>query len=806
MKFSLSTALFAGLSSANGQIFATDYTAGGTDVAQHGNIDLDMTEILNDVTAAALATQRPFAALDIYTDGKNSVKSSGKRKLTDFSTEIKGKALTARTENAGAGLYDMPYNEMAYSLAEASGYADSYANTMTLKYLNTTTPLDVAVAASINFGNTQMYTMHELYDAVKDATAGSQADNDNGVHAWDEAVAFYAGGTQVKGAAHRNSMYGMIEEVAKHFGDAGSDTAISPINEHLMAKFNAGLTLLDAAPGSGLTEADEIALLNIAEEIHGLFTAANIQWFIHAHKAATTTFTVAEKAALLEIFATQIYPELNACSKDDAVTFLASTITTPADISDNWVNIMTALQTNYHCMIRVEVSSKFHQSCVLVGAYAEAGGTATQAACVDTDIHPYESTQKSVGGTMTTVSKTVVGYEPDSDVAMHSLVDKDMRRIGLLAGSGDFTNALMVYKNGWNSWKMNDDGTFTFWRNFAGFANDNKLALTCSDLSTGTTCAGKSWGPDLNTYYGSYEALDTFITGALKGEAIAAGSSGAAGDIAQGFAWNTDSTARKEMAGKTIQFGLNMYYVIREFTDAIQDCDAKDLTSNIGNVHAWDEGVMFWAGSMADGSTDGELGYMLGEKRAGNYDYTQFVHGKTASSINADLIALMDSGRSHLVAGDCHKAVPIVEELVPKLIAPIIQGAQRYAWKVGSGASNTAKSRAEGWAFAKSILPMVHACSAENAAIIAKNMDYFATTPMTDGTAAVFEAWQKTFSCLGVTCKDIGELNESSDGADAPPACKDTFEDSDLDGSASTTGVKAGAALAAAVAGVAMLM
>lgn len=57
------------------------------------------------------------------------------------------------------------------------------------------------------------------------------------------------------------------------------------------------------------------------------------------------------------------------------------------------------------------------------------------------------------------------------------------------------------------------------------------------------------------------------------------------------------------MAGKTLQFGLNLYYVIREFYDAIDDCTAESLTNNYGNVHAWDEGVMFWAGSLEkDGS------------------------------------------------------------------------------------------------------------------------------------------------------------------------------------------------------------
>ena len=251
------------------------------------------------------------------------------------------------------------------------------------------------------------------------------------------------------------------------------------------------------------------------------------------------------------------------------------------------------------------------------------------------------------------------------------------------------------------------------------------------------------------------------------------------------------------------QFGLNLYYVIREFYDAKADCVANSLTDNYDAVHAWDEGVAFWAGSLEgiDGADSGEVLHMLAEKRSGQYAYTPATHGKSASSVNADLVEQFIAGEAHLVAGDCDKIDPIIKKVISLMIVPVIQGAQRYAWKVGSGTSNTPKSRAEGWAFASSILPMVEACDPESADIIEKNMDYSANIPMADGTDAVFEAWQKTFQCLGITCKDVGEFVESKESPVDAPACKDDF--SDLDGSASRSGARVGAALAAIVGGVA---
>jgi hypothetical protein len=436
---------------------------------------------------------------------------------------------------------------------------------------------------------------------------------------------------------------------------------------------------------------------------------------------------------------------------------------------------MLALQENYHCMINVKVNDKYHQSCSLVGAYDD--GSATQAACDDADIYPYESTTKTVMGAEATVSKTMVGYEPGSNVAKHALLDKDLRRMGVLAGNEDFLNAYFVYANGWNSWKTNSgDGTFKSFRNYKAFASESKLKLFQEGL-------------DLNAYFGTYSGHDNLITAALQGTAP--------------FDADTDATARKEIAIKTTQFGLNLYYVIREFYDAKADCVANSLTDNYDAVHAWDEGVAFWAGSLEgiDGEDSGEVLYMLAAKRSGQYAYTPATHGKSASSINADLIEQFSAGEAHLVAGDCDKIDPIIEKVISLMIVPVIQGAQRYAWKVGSGTSNTPKSRAEGWAFASSILPMVEACDPESADIIEKNMDYNAKIPMADGTDAVFEAWQKTFQCLGITCKDVGEFVESKESPVDAPACKDDF--SDLDGSASRSGARVGAALAAIVGGVA---
>jgi len=55
-------------------------------------------------------------------------------------------------------------------------------------------------------------------------------------------------------------------------------------------------------------------------------------------------------------------------------------------------------------------------------------------------------------------------------------------------------------------------------------------------------------------------------------------------------------------------------------------------------------------------------------------------------------------------------------------------------------------------------LPLVHACSTTAATTISNNLKIDTTTPMTDGFAAVKKAFESTYSCLGITCAQVGGL------------------------------------------------
>jgi len=201
-------------------------------------------------------------------------------------------------------------------------------------------------------------------------------------------------------------------------------------------------------------------------------------------------------------------------------------------------------------------------------------------------------------------------------------------------------------------------------------------------------------------------------------------------------------------------------YVVHEFEDALMDCNDVALKDNDNAVHAWDEGVAFYTGSLEGplGDGAGQLLHALADKRCANFD-TCGSNG--TSSVNSKLEGLFQQGEKAMAQGKCDEGALILEQIKPLMTIPLIQGALRYAYKSADGKGG-AKEIAEGWAFAAAVLPQVDAASPAAAAFIRTNMEYGAAKAVVDGYEAVFEAFESVYAALGVTCEDIGHLQENS--------------------------------------------
>lgn len=271
------------------------------------------------------------------------------------------------------------------------------------------------------------------------------------------------------------------------------------------------------------------------------------------------------------------------------------------------------------------------------------------------------------------------------------------------------------------------------------------------------------------TYYGVYDYADQWVTAAFDGVRTQFTNGNANFGL-------YDVPGKREVIKKGTAYMNVWMYVLREFEDALDDCKIGCIECNDDPVHAWDEGVAFYTGSLegSDGSGEGKLIYGLADKRCKDYSTcgTKGEEPTGTAKVNYDLMQQFALGQQNLVLGNCDEARVNKERAAELMAVPLVQGTIRYAHKVERIPTSAEKEAAEGAVFAASVLPIVHSCSADDAEIIYKNMKVGASD--TD-FLAVKKAFERQYGCMGITCKDVGGLWDKANGKfydDASP-CKD---------------------------------
>jgi len=251
-------------------------------------------------------------------------------------------------------------------------------------------------------------------------------------------------------------------------------------------------------------------------------------------------------------------------------------------------------------------------------------------------------------------------------------------------------------------------------------------------------------------YYGDDNYGDKWVTSALTGTKYVT-------ETGREFDFSKyDSAGRVEAIKKGTVY-MNIYqYVLHEFEDAIADCSSDctpGVDCNAEEVHAWDEGVAFYTGSLKS-----YLLYTLADKRCQNYG-TCGTNGEEVdgtSSINFRLANEFAAGRDYLLQGDCEAPKKILTSINELMAVPLIQGMLRYAYKVDN-LSGGEKEAAEGSVFMAAVIPRIHACDKEAADTIFDNMSVGKNYDSVSFDA-VRNAVESQYKCLGITCADIGGL------------------------------------------------
>merc|ERR1740133_609722 len=462
----------------------------------------------------------------------------------------------------------------------------------------------------------------------------------------------------------------------------------------------------------------------------------------------------AKNAAEGSTFAATVLPMVHACNAKAAtivanhmkfgLTFdAAGENPTPIASVPDFALVKSALEDTYACL---------GITCDMVGALdgVISSQTATAAKC-------------------THASATIAGYFPNSDVTQHNALDGDQKNMetALKENPSNFAAAITAYATGGSS---TSKGKFRTLKGFSTGAQ-GKMYDGCPG------CPYRHYKMFYD-YYGDFDYADKWVSAALGGTDMTF-SSGKFGPNAFSTMHND---ARVEAAKKGSAYMHVWMYAVREFEDAIDDCtsctsDCNAHSTNSGSVHAWDEGVAFYTGSLEGtaqgGNSAGVMVYRLAEKRCGNFGTCTGTGGM--SQVNDELFkagGLFTQGRDLLHAGSCSSVKAVVNKIVSIMTVPLVQGTLRYAWKVGkTGAADNkasdqnAKNAAEGSTFAAAVLPLVHACDAAAAKTVSDHMKFGAAVyDKTTGdyvsgtkpdTAKVKAALEKTYTCLGITCAHV---------------------------------------------------
>jgi len=229
-----------------------------------------------------------------------------------------------------------------------------------------------------------------------------------------------------------------------------------------------------------------------------------------------------------------------------------------------------------------------------------------------------------------------------------------------------------------------------------------------------------------------------------------------------------DFDGRDQVIKKATGYMVIWMYVIRELEDALDDCKEQCTIENCNDdpVHAWDEAVAFYTGSLegSDGSGSGKLAYALADKRCGNFNTCGNMGDQNTgpSKVNLEIFRNFNIGQAKLGKGECASARVESDNIQMLMLIPLIQGTLRYAWKTDMDPYSE-KAEAEGTVFALAVVPAVYACDNEAGEIISKNL-----VVGQQGTCdfyAVKAAFESTYECLGIDPAMVGGLYDAATGS-----------------------------------------
>lgn len=691
-----------------------------TDVVQHAKIDLDVKDIVTLSGVVDGANVDVAGAKERYTVGKHSGKDEPYadapfRTLQSFSTKFAAEG----KEDMRAEAYHMMFKEYygddnwadKWNLAALDSTPTAFTSgrgNADFSTVNDPATLNQAVKKGVVYMNDWQYAIHEMYAAIRKCEWDSSDGNLDAIHAWDEAVAFYAG-SQVMDDASDNGdlMFGISVSRGGNFGTmTDGDPAESHANIEVYKDFNKGKEKILSNNCGGLEG-----------QLQRIISYGNVPLVQGVLKYAQSFNSGLKQAAEAGVFLAALQGKINDCSPDVANTLYAelkigrfgTTEVTEATVR----NVKSQLESQYKCL---------GITCPDVGCYLSSGACA-YATCT--------SSRNNDG-----IGAPIVGYTPSATISVlpHLLIDHDQAAIEGYLGEATEDGGMRPY--------MMAHAVYST----VSFSPHRTLKSFSTKFIASETMQEEKVFKQFYDYYGDYDYANKWVEGALLGEYVNMDNRGDAD-----FRNMNQKDTRVQAAKKGTAYMNALMYSIHELESAISKC--PDNTGN--SVHAWDEGWAFWVGETPGSSAPGNpgvMGYQLGQKRAGDFGTKN--DGGVAKA-NEAMRLTFSTGKAEIEAGNCDKLRPIADTISNHFFIPVIQGVLKYAWYSAQADSATLKGRAEAATFMAAVVPRVYACNEDDGETLYNNLKIGSESTNFD---EVKEALESNYECMGITCADIGGL------------------------------------------------
>jgi len=265
-------------------------------------------------------------------------------------------------------------------------------------------------------------------------------------------------------------------------------------------------------------------------------------------------------------------------------------------------------------------------------------------------------------------------------------------------------------------------------------------------------------------YYGEFNYADRIVTHAFRGEQTFLKNGN------MDFGYYTEY-ALAEFIHHGMSYMHVWMYTIRQMEQAIAECEESNDVEKA--VHFWDEAVAYYTGSRSlIHNRDGNMIYHSAILRCDEFKTCGATSDQRDEDpyVNIESFKHFNEGQQNIVNGKCSALRKNKERIVTMMTIPLIQATLRYAHIIAHEDRFYEKHGAESVLYTMTVLPLIHACSEQNAEIIYQNMKS-KNNANVDFTA-VKKAFEGTYKCLNIKCSDVGGIWETRSGdykADALP-------------------------------------